>query len=664
MAELYPYDIEVYPNLFMCTVKRRSDSKYLTYMIGVVPSKDKGVLPLEFNDLNKLVQLFTDPKKWFVGYNSFHYDDQIMAFLIQNFRNLSTCTSLDISNQIHDLSSDIIHYDNNDYKYRSYFNSLDMMRMGRKGNQRKALKRQAVNLKHELIQDLPIPPGSTIYVHQVKKLRYYNINDVDITDKLCTYFIGDIALRRRLSLAYGLNLMNEGGESGIAAKLLLKSIAQEMGVHPEELKNQRTERKEIEIKDCIPSYINFQTKLMRTFLSQLKLGKIKKGEKFQRRIRIKETYYDVMTGGLHSVNPSCVYTATDTVKIKDCDVSSFYPWLILNNDVAPAHLGDSFRKVYGGVVAERMIAKTMHGRCLSEGKLDEAKEWDLKAKNQKIMVNAGYGQMGSPFSFMYDPLAMYKVTIAGQLSLLMLIERLELAGIKVFYANTDGITALVPVEKEQDYVTICEEWQHDTQLELEFEDYKKCVIRNVNNYLIVKTNGKTKAKGSMDRDAYKNLSDKMLFDKPIIPHALHEYFVNDIPVEETINNHSDIHDFCMAKKIGPTYECVMFRRLVRNGPKGAYLKSTEVQRTNRYFVTDNSEYGGVLQKIKYIKDSRGFPLKDPDKGKPTNVCSGELVYLANNMRTLPSNLKPKYSWYVKEARKIINEFEGQLSLFG
>ena len=646
MAEIYTYDIEVYPNYFLCGVKRHTDGKVALYRIAWVPSKVEGVDAVEYNDLDKIVKLFANRKRWFCGWNSFEYDDQIMAFIIEHYREFQLKEPAHIAADIYAQNVEIIERNNKDYKYHAHFQGLDMMRMGRKGNQRKSLKRTGVSVKHWLVQDLPIPPGSTIYQEDMKEVEDYNVQgDIAITYKAYCYFKGDIALRRNVSLAYQMNLMNEGGHSGIASKLLLQALSRAKGIEAPVLREMRTERKSIPLRLCIPEHIKFRTKLMQEFLEELRETVIYPSQKFKRRIRIGETYYDVMTGGLHSVNTPTIYRATEEVQIKDCDVSSFYPFLILNNGVAPAHLGNTFTHVYSGVVAERMEAKASGDK--------------LKADNLKIVVNAGYGQMGSPYSFMYDPLALYRVTIPGQLSLLMLIERLEEVGIRVFYANTDGITALVPVELEDEYTAICEEWQSDVDFQLEFEDYRLCVIRNVNNYLIVKTSGDVKAKGMMDRDAWKNLSDKMQFKYPIVPHALHEYFVNGVPVEKTIKGHKDLHDFCMAQKVGPTYDDVWFRQL---DAENARETITRVQRTNRYFVTDNTEHGGVLQKIKFGKDEKG--KKSKDLPIPTNVCSGELVCLANNMKLLPPGVKPKYSWYVKEVRKVIHEFEGQLSLFG
>ena len=53
-----------------------------------------------------------------------------------------------------------------------------------------------------------------------------------------------------------------------------------------------------------------------------------------------------------------------------------------------------------------------------------------------------YGAFRDINDYLYDPKCTYKVTINLQLCLLMLIEALELKGIKVISANTDGIVSL------------------------------------------------------------------------------------------------------------------------------------------------------------------------------------------------------------------------------
>ena len=55
------------------------------------------------------------------------------------------------------------------------------------------------------------------------------------------------------------------------------------------------------------------------------------------------------------------------------------------------------------------------------------------------MINAIYGKFGFEQGPLYDRLATLQVTVNGQLMLLMLCEELELNGIQVVSANTDGL---------------------------------------------------------------------------------------------------------------------------------------------------------------------------------------------------------------------------------
>ena len=62
----------------------------------------------------------------------------------------------------------------------------------------------------------------------------------------------------------------------------------------------------------------------------------------------------------------------------------------------------------------------------------------------------------------------------------MLIEALEVEGIKVISANTDGIVVLT--NEFEKYNKICEEWERKTNLVLEYTNYKALIQTSVNDY--------------------------------------------------------------------------------------------------------------------------------------------------------------------------------------
>lgn len=143
---------------------------------------------------------------------------------------------------------------------------------------------------------------------------------------------------------------------------------------------------------------------------------------------------------------------------------------------------------------------------------------------------------------------MYKVTINGQLFLLMLIERLEDAGIHVISANTDGIVTIVPKGLEETADNICHWWEKHLGLELEFTSYSKYITEGVNSYLTVKTDGKKKFKGRMNPKMYLEDLSKG-YNSPIVAKAVTEYFINGTPVMETLRNSKSILDFVVLKTL-------------------------------------------------------------------------------------------------------------------
>lgn len=245
---------------------------------------------------------------------------------------------------------------------------------------------------------------------------------------------------------------------------------------------------------------------------------------------------------------------------------------------------------------------------------------------------------------------MYKVTINGQLFLLMLIERLYNAGIKCFYANTDGITCLVDDDKLDVYFNICKDFSNFIGIDCEFQNYSKCVIRDVNCYIIKTEEGKIKEKSAFLTDTFdadweiphKNSTAilEKAFDMPIVAKALKAYFIDNIPVREFIQNHKDLYDFCKSQKVGKQFYVKYITSI-----NGEY-REIEQQRTNRYIISNR---GGKLYKI------------NKDTNQINDLTSGYYVTLFNDyIDTVDIN----YNYYVHEVNKIIYLFENnQLSLF-
>ena len=89
-----------------------------------------------------------------------------------------------------------------------------------------------------------------------------------------------------------------------------------------------------------------------------------------------------------------------------------------------------------------------------------------------------------------------------------------------------------------------------TGLTYEFNEYKKMVVRDVNNYSAqYSIDNKIKHKGAfeIEKELHKDPSMK------IVSIALEKYFFEGIPVKETIENHSNIYDYCLRLKLNSAF---------------------------------------------------------------------------------------------------------------
>lgn len=244
----------------------------------------------------------------------------------------------------------------------------------------------------------------------------------------------------------------------------------------------------------------------------------------------------------------------------------------------------------------------------------------------------GYGKTNEINSWQYDPKVTFSVTLENQFLLLMLAEEVNLAGIEILSLNTDGILCKVKYSQKEIYDSICKNWEELSGFTLEDTLYTKFIQTSVNDYIAETTYGSIKYKGDfeIEKEIHKNSSNK------IIRIALKNYFINNIPVEETIKNHKEIFDFCIGVRAkGKTF---FEYRYVENGK----VNIKKLPKTIRYFISNR---GGCIYKI--YEDNRVSMLNvNPQKGKTwyqtiMNVYNKELINSVN------------FSYYIYETNKII-----------
>jgi DNA polymerase elongation subunit (family B) len=145
---------------------------------------------------------------------------------------------------------------------------------------------------------------------------------------------------------------------------------------------------------------------------------------------------------------------------------------------------------------------------------------------------------------LYAPELLLQTTMTGQLALLMLIESLELNGIQVVSANTDGIVILCDRAKEDLLEELAFDWMLSTSYDLERTDYARIASRDVNNYVAVKLDGKTKGKG-----VFADIGLSKNPDELIVYKAVAACIAKDVNVEQTIKQSTDINDFVIVRRV-------------------------------------------------------------------------------------------------------------------
>lgn len=213
----------------------------------------------------------------------------------------------------------------------------------------------------------------------------------------------------------------------------------------------------------------------------------------------------------------------------------------------------------------------------------------------------------------------------------------------------DGFEIKIPKDFVTIYDNICDKWQKLTKLELEFVDYNKMIISDVNNYISVDTNGKIKTKGKYE---YKNIPLHKNKSHSIIPKAVHDYWVYGTPVETTIKNHNNIFDFCAGVKSKKSEQKGNVHYEMWKVNKGEIIKE-KLSKTVRYFI---SKKGSTL--IKFYETGDFEQVEAPITNGKQIIKDWKITYFNKSYKL--DNFEDyniDYSYYISRAKKWINDIE-------
>ena len=577
------------------------------------------------NDLGKFVSFLNENvtnKEWHIAYNGLAFDSQITQFVLDNHDDWLDFTGCEIANIIYRYAQRTIEKSNKkefaDYpQWKLAIGQIDIFKMHHWDNpaKRSSLKWIQYSMDWDNILEMPIHHSSAITTkEEIDTIIEYCINDVKSTKEIYNRSKSQIALRKELTKTYGINLFS-ASEPRISKELFGYYLSEKLNIPKKEIRGLRTHRDIIKIKDIILPYIKFTSIEFSTLLQRFNAleinGRNLKGS-FKYSLNYKDVKTDFGLGGVHGARKKGVYESTEDMIIMSSDVTSFYPNLAIRNKWSPGHFPvDAFCDQYEWFFEERKkIAKSNPMNYV-----------------YKIILNSTFGLSNDENSFFYDPELCMKITINGQLTLMMLYEQImeRIPGAISLLHNTDGVETIIPRKYYDEYMLICKEWEEITNLSLEHDQYQKLVLGDVNNYIglnnfkevditkwreIKQSDPHYLFKVENDKFSYAAVKLKGRFDfhnlqlhknksKLVIPKAIHQYFVHNVLPEEYLEQNKNILDYCIGFKSNGDWKCVS-----RSIKQGTFVEE-DLQRTNRYYI---SKSGVKIIKVNTV-DKREIQLE-------------------------------------------------------
>ena len=551
----------------------------------------------------RLLKFLQQTDATFVGFNSRSFDNLVIAAFCDGRTEA----------EIKRIANDIIENRlspwralNKHMLRNAWFDNIDLIEVAPSFV---GLKAYGARMHMPVLQDMPIAHDAHIDEDQESDVLAYCWNDCETTAELLRCLEKEILLRVDMSKKYNVDMRSKS-DSQMAEQAYITSM--------------KLRRKDNEIPKTVtytpPKFLQFESEVLSSLLHRVSkhvfnmnpaTGHVKLPDFLGlQTVKFGRGEYQLGVGGIHSVHDKQVcHVAGDDV-ICDIDAASFYPSIILECGFVPSGLGQAFVDEYRSIYQRRLDAKR------SGDKTTDA--------TLKISLNGTFGKLASKYSVLYAPDLMLAVTLTGQFTLLMLIERLERVGVETLSANTDGIAIKYPKSAEKDVQRVVAEFSELSKFSFEFTPYRVLAMKDVNNYFAVKPDRSLKVKGiytpAMERkDGKESYNLRKNPTAQVAADAVGQWLANGVPFEETI-------------KKAPFVDFLSARNVTGGGEQnGRYLGKV----VRWYQSTDKD-----LPPLKYVSNGNKVPKTDGAK-----AC----MVLRDRVKH-PLDLD--YEWYVKEAINI------------
>lgn len=587
------------------------------------------------NDNSGLRDFMSQPDVIFCGYNNKHYDNHIWKAIC--------CGATPIL--VKEINDFIIKEERSGWEHwfirqnRFRFDNFDLMDDTQVGTSLKHIEAHlGWNIEEtEVDFDLDRP----LTLEEIESTVFYCKWDVRATAKLLTLRKGYLSAK-----------MNVGRTKDLPdTKALYMTNARLTAEFLGAVATPRSDERDYHY----PSNLRFDlipTEVL-AFFDRLRDKKIPSSELFKSQLKVTVDGAEAVIGfgGIHHAIPNYSEESSGTRIIRNFDVASLYPSLMVYNGYTSRNIPSP--KTFEEVYHTRLNAK-MNGDKHT-------------ANTLKLILNTTYGASLATTNPLYDPLMGRSVCITGQLYILELAMRyLEACTtVRIIQLNTDGIMISLDESELPTIYKINDEWMDSKSLILEEDKIRKIVQKDVNNYVMVFDNGKVKTKGAYVTWGIAAAGAFSINNNfTIVKKAVVDYFVNGTPVEETIYRCTDIFQFQIIAKAGGGYRSVYrvppdFEDWKKQWRKDNRYRENYVW---KYPIMRWSDYDGPRSEVQRV--NRVYASLNPNMGTLVKVKpDGTIGKIGGLPESCIIDNKNKLtldhvdrSWYIALAKKYIEDY--------
>lgn len=592
------------------------------------------------NDNNAVRDYMTQPGVIFCGFNNKHYDNHIV-------KAIACGASPELVKQINDF---IIEEKRSGWEHyflkqnRFWFDSFDIMDDSQEGTSLKHIEAHlSWNIEETQVNfsiDRPLTR------EELDSTIFYCKWDVKATAYLLTlrknYLNAKLDVGRSIGIPDAKSLYMTNARltaTALKAEYVERNDGRDY-VYPENLK-----------KEYIP-------KEVLDFFDRLHDPSIPDDELFSSKLKIMVDGAEAVIGfgGIHHARNNYSEESAGNRVIRNFDVASLYPSLMVNNGYISRNIPSS--EIFENFYHTRLNAK---------------KSGDKKTANTlKLILNTTYGASLAKTNPLYDQKQGLSVCLTGQMYLLELAQRYlaECKTIRLLQLNTDGIMISIEEHEMEIIYRINDEWMAERSLELEEDKIRYVAQKDVNNYVMVFENGKIKTKGAYVTYGMATAGAfKINNDFTIVKEAVIKYFTEKIPVEETINGCDDIFKFQIIAKAGGGYKSCYRIPPDFEARKKAWSKENRVRRINNQgkevwynppmkwddYDGPRCEVQRVNRVYASIKPGMGTIAKVKPDGTIGKIGGLPDNCIIDNKNKLTIHEVDK-SWYINLAKKYIEDY--------